>query len=286
MKKFSLILSLAAFCTANAVVQNAPSSFSVITYAINNFATSPYSGEPWQHNLSTPVKASNELVESFESNISDNYKNTKFSSRKHHDTEVTKSLFTSKESDNFNFVYVDTHGDVDIIAMHPYGQIVHNYEKPFGGKTYWAMFTACLTFKKREMDPFPWFNGIHSILGYSSSFHPYENETYKVKCGLFNLFKCSRTRHSYYVQRDFAENWIEDKQSIWDSYKNAVYRWMVQDRNYGIEPVIVFLFGSVDGKDFDSSNETFEKSYQKPLYRNSNLKLAYKWCTFGTPEYD
>lgn len=290
MKKLTFASLLFAFCFANAVVSTVPSSFSVVTYAINNFATSPYTGEPWQHNLSTPVKASNALVSSFQSSLSDKYgSSVAFSYKKNHDSQATKARFTGTESNNYNFVYVDTHGNVDLIAMQPYGELVRNTEKAFAGKTYWAMFTSCLVFKKREMHPAPWFNGIHSILGYSSSFGPYEDEKYtvKVKCGVFNLSTCTRTRtrSSYYVQEQFAENWIKDEQSIWESFKNAVNKWMVEGRNYGIEPVITYLRGTVDGKSFAGLDEKFASSIQKPIYNGNGLELVYTWHTFGTPSY-
>ncbi|OWV05938.1 MULTISPECIES: DUF6345 domain-containing protein [unclassified Fibrobacter] len=269
---------------ANAKDSNAPSSFSIITFAINHYGLNSR-GEPWRTNLDTPIENANTLVNSFKDNITKNYPSTSFKTPKQYtDAGVTKATFI-KETDNYNFVYYDGHGGVDRITMCPNNERVWNNDKAFGGNTYWVMFSACQVFKKDEMNPFPWFNGVHSILGYSSSVTDYGTEKYKVKCGLLNLFSCSRTRKSSYVQRDFATNWIKAKQTIWESYKNAVYKWLVQGRDYGVEPIMVHLFGTVDGKHFDGSKETFENSIQKPLYRNSNLKLYKTICTFGTPEY-
>ena len=269
---------------ANAKDSNAPSSFSIITFAINHYGLNS-EGVPWQTNLDTPIESANTLVNSLKDNITENYPSTVFKTPKQYsDAEVTKATFI-RETDNYNFVYYDGHGGVDRITMCPNNERVWNKDKSFGGKTYWVIFSACQVLKSDEMNPFPWFNGVHSILGYSSSVSDYGTEKYNVKCGLFNLFKCSRTRKSYYVHRDFATNWVEDKIGIWEAYRNAIYKWLVQGRDYGVEPIIVYLWGSVDGKNFDASKETFENSVQKPLYINSDLKLYKMLHTYGTPEY-
>lgn len=288
MKKIVLLLIFFAFCMANAVVNKGPSSFSIVSFAVQNFANNPSTGKPWADTLSSSIDESNTIVNTFVDQISSIYPNTYFPTPiKFHNAQVTKSVLTSNISDNYNFVYINTHGNVNFFIAQPFNEYIYNYNKKFGGNTYWAMIKACLVFKNGEANQDPWFNGVHSIIGYSSLSWGYQRYKHYYRCGFLNIGQCSYSRASYYVERDFVTNWIKEKQGIWESYKNAVYKWIYKERGLGVEPKIVYRYGYVDGKFFDPWEETFENSIQKPVFKNPGeyTGIGSRWSTMGTPCY-
>lgn len=280
MYKAIVILIFCVFYIANAKAVKVPSKFSIISFAINSYDRS------WQTNITYAKETSDAIVNSFKSNLKDNYPSVTFSSKQYLNEKVTKSRFTGNETENYNFVFYNGHGNVNLITMWPKGEYVYNRNKKFGGKTYWAMINSCLVFKNGEADQEPWFNGVHSILGYSS-LSKYYKKDYKRSCGFLYLKTCHTYTYSYYVERDFATNWIEGKQGIAMAYFNAVNKWIHKDGGFGVEPKIVYRYGYVDGKFFDPWEETFENSIQKPVFKNNEDYdgIGSRWVTLGTPEY-
>lgn len=278
MKKTVLLLFI-IFCFTDAI--SAPSSFSVVTFAISEYQDS------WQKNSSQSKETANALVNSFSSNVKEHYPKIKFDSKQYFDADVTKSLFTGSTPDKYNFVFYKGHGGPNSITMWPKYEYVYNTSKKFGGKTYWVLLRSCLVFKNGESDQDPWFNGVHSILGYSSKSWNYEKYKHYYRCGFLNIGQCSYSRASSYVERDFATNWIEDKLGIWESYKNAVFKWIYKEKGKGVQPKIVYRYGYVDGKFFDPWEEKFENSIQKPVFKNAGEYdgIGSRWNTMGTPEY-
>lgn len=270
-----------AFFMANAADTNVPSKFSIVTFAISNYENN------WQKELPLSKKTANTLVNSFKNNFKDKYPNVMFSSRQYENEQVTKLRFTGTETDDYNFVFYSGHGNVNRITMWPQGERVWQKngisEKAFGGKTYWTMLNSCLVFKNGELNQEPWFNGVHSILGYSSTSKWYKESH---RCGFLYLKTCHN--YSYYAERDFVTNWIKEKQGIWEAYKNAVYKWIYKKGGYGVEPKIVYRYGNVDGKFFDPWKETFENSIQKPVFKKKGeyIGIGSRWVKFGTPEYE
>lgn len=291
MHKLTFLLLILSFAIVNAKDSNYPSKFSVITYTVGNYGLNSM-GEPWRSNNSLRNDAADSLVSSFENNITTYYPGTRFGTpKKYKDAAVTRSRFTSNESNNYNFVYYSGHGNVNRITMYPDQERVYNTDKRFGGKTYWVMIKSCLVFRNGEADQDPWFNGVHSILGYSSLSYTHADQIQiKVRCGINGLAYCTRTqtRSTVFVERDFATNWIKEKQTILDAYINAVYKWSFEAFGFGIEPKIVYRYGYVDGKFFDPWEEKFESSIQKPVFRNAGeyTGIGSRWCTMGTPEYE
>lgn len=281
MKKHILIYTLFIFCIANALDVNVPPNFSIITFAINEYDIDPYLQRTWQSDVPYAIKTANTLVNSFKSNLKNNYANVSFASKEYKDAAVTKSRFIS-ETNNYNFVFYNGHGRENRITMWPYDERVLNTDKAFGGNTYWVMLNSCKVFKNGESSQNEWFAGVHSILGYSSLSWSYYRS---YRCGFLYLSTCYN--YSYFTERDFATNWIKGKQKIWDAYMNAVYKWIYKDGGYGVEPKIVYRYGYVDGKFFDPWEETFENSYQKPVFKNSGeyVGIGSRWCTMGTPSY-
>lgn len=134
----------------------------------------------------------------------------------------------------------------------------------------------------------PWFGGVHSILGYSSLSYTFSKYKKKYDCGPFGLGTCTYSVASYYVERDFATNWIKSKQNIFEAYYNAVYKWIFKEAGFGVQPKIVYRYGYVDGKFFDPWEEKFETSIQKPVFATpgSYTGIGSRWVTMGTPLYE
>lgn len=280
MKKVVFLLILFAFCEANAVDANVPSQFSIVTFAIGE-----YDGN-WQKKLPLAKETAKALVNSFKNNLKNKYSNVSFSSKQYIDNQVTRSRFKGSETNNYNFVFYNGHGSVDRITMWPKNERIWHKngisDKTFGEKTYWALINSCLVFKNGEANQDTWFNGVHSILGFSSK-SPWFSKSYR--CGVLNLKTCHR--YSYYTERDFASNWISGKQGIAMAFFNAVYKNLHKEGGFGVEPKIVYRYGYVDGKFFDPWEETFENSIQKPVFRKKGeyTGIGSRWYTFGTPEY-
>lgn len=280
MKKLVLLLILFAFCIANAVDANVPSKFSVVTFAISEYE------DNWQSKLPLAKETANALVNSFKNNLKSKYPNVSFSSKQYTDNQVTRTRFKGNETDNYNFVFYHGHGNVNRITMWPKNERIWHKndisDKTFGGKTYWALINSCLVLKNGEANQEYWFNGVHSILGFSSKSPWYKKSR---NCGFLYLSTCHT--YSYYAERDFATNWIKGKQGIWEAYKNAVKKWIYKEQGLGVEPKIVYRYGYVDGKFFDPWEETFENSIQKPVFKNGSGYdgIGSRWVTLGTPEY-
>ncbi len=281
MKKIALFI-LFAFYAANAADAKVPSKFSIVTFAISQYE------DDWQNQLPVAKDAANALVNSFKDNLQKKYSSkVTFSNKQYENNQVTRSRFKSSETDNYNFVFYTGHGNVNRITMFPVNERIRNTDKSFKGKTYWVMLNSCLVFKNGEANQEPWFNGVHSILGYSSLSWGYKKYKHYYRCGFLNIGQCSYSRASYYVERDFATNWIREKQGIWESYKNAVFKWIYKEGGIGVEPKIVYRYGYVDGKFFDPWEETFENSIQKPVFKNAGtyIGIGSRWSTMGTPCY-
>ena len=275
MKHFVLLV-LITFCLAHTKDAIVPPKFSLVTFAIKQYENN------WQKELPLALKTANALVNSFKSNLSSNYPNVTYLSKQYENSQVTKERFEGSETNDYNFVFYNGHGRVNAITMWKESTRVFNTSKSFGGKTYWVMLNSCLVFKNGESNQEPWFNGVHSILGYSSQ-SIWFSKSYR--CGVLNLKTCHR--YSYYTERDFASNWIKGKQGIWESFKNAVSKNILKEGGYGVEPKIVYRYGNVDGKFFDPWEETFENSIQKPVFKKTGeyTGIASIWVTMGTPKY-
>lgn len=274
---FSLILSIVVSAFG------APAKLSVVTFAISSYQYG------WQHDSN----ASKEMADTFVSSLKDNVNSVysgkvRFESAQYFDGAVTKDVFTGNTPDRYNFVFYKGHGNTDLITMWPMGEYVRNTDKKFGGNTYWVLIRSCLVLRNGMSNQDPWFGGVHSILGYSSLSTPFSKYKKKYGCGPFNLGTCTYSVASYYVERDFATNWIKGKQEIFEAYYTAVYKWVYKEHGKGVEPKIVYRMGYVDGKFFEPWKEKFETSIQKPVFVNpgSYTSIGSMWVTLGEPEYE
>ncbi len=268
-----LLLVTSAFCAMD--------KFKLVTFSIGSYE------DHWQRDWSTSKETADALMESFKSNLKSVYPKTAFEYAQYFDAAVTEEVFTGSVPDQYNFVFYKGHGSPNMITMWPKNQYVHSTEKKFGKKTYWALFNSCLVFNNEKSYQDDWFGGIHSILGFSSLSWSYPKYKKKYDCGPFGLGTCSYSVASYYVERDFATNWIKGKQGIFMAHANAVYKWIFQERGIGIEPKIVYRFGYVDGQFFDPWDEKFETAIQKPVFATpgSYTGIGSRWYTWGTPSY-
>ena len=99
MYKAIIILIFCVFYIANAKAVKVPSKFSIISFAINSYDRS------WQTNITYAKETSEAIVNSFKSNLKDNYPSVTFSSKQYLNEKVTKSRFTGNETENYNFVF-------------------------------------------------------------------------------------------------------------------------------------------------------------------------------------
>jgi len=253
-------------------------NFSVVTYSIDSYENR------WMTDLGVAGESASSLTGSFQNNLKSKYPNTRFEYASYFDAGVSKSTFAGTVPDNYNFVFYHGHGRPNYITMWSKDQYVT--AKKFTGNTYWALFNSCNVFERGFSNPEIWFNGIHSILGYGSGFSGYDKYRHYYKCGPLGLGACSYTRASSYAERDFVTNWVSNKQTIWDSFKNAVYKWIYDEGGIGIEPKIVYRYGYVDGEFFEPWNEKFENFIPKPVFVDGSfLGVGSRWSVLGKPAY-
>jgi hypothetical protein len=164
MKISIKLFILFSFCIANAIYAKEPSTFSLVTFSIGSYEND------WQEFTGYEKETSEALITSFRSNLNETYPNTvSFTAKEYLNSEVTKSRLIGNTPNQYNFVFFKGHGSPNEIVAWPRWQYVHNYEKKFGGNTYWVMIRSCQVFKNGQSNQDPWFGGVHSILGYSSN---------------------------------------------------------------------------------------------------------------------
>lgn len=286
MKKITLYIYILCNLVL-AQTQGLPSKFAVTGFAIDHYKN----GDEWY----LGAEGAEKLAETMRKNIKDQYPSISFEKKIYTDNAATKKKFISSETENYNFLYYHGHGKPNHISFYDGG--VWNTEKSLGKKkTYWAMFVSCNVFRNgldQWGDPWsnqdPWFDGIHSILGFASIVW---GGTLTRSCGLFNIKTCYQ--HSYDMEEEFAERWIKNKETIWEAFKNAVYNQLYDfgDKysrpwyTKGVVPKIVYRYGYINGKFFDPWEEKFEKAYQGPVFRSNYKGIGSRWIEFGEPAYE
>lgn len=281
-KMFLVFLML--WGTVFAQRQGVPSTFSVLTFAVDEYENG------WQHIFPGGVLGAEKLSETMKKNINKLYPSVDYSENHYKNDGVRKSVFISDATENYNFLYYHGHGAPNNITMWDYNGEVWNTEKKFGKRgTYWVMFVSCSVFQNGYSDQDPWFDGVHSILGFASIVW---GGAQVRSCGWFDLKTCYQ--YSYEMEEEFAERWIKDKETIWSAFKNAVYnqlydfgdkykrKWYTK----GIVPKIVYRYGDINGKPFEPWQEKFENVYQGPIFRTGYKGIASRWSVIGEPAYD
>ena len=165
------------------------------------------------------------------------------------------------------------------------------YGKVFGGETRWVILDACLTLnvnksgyldKPLSLDYIDFsrvntlrtvFTGVHAILGY------------------YSLAWQGRRGGDGYgtdaIPNEFAINFIERKETIWNAFSKACEEFVKNyGTRYGLKPAIAFLRGyDKNGVYHDTSTETFERTYNKPIYLEGSLELFIMYEEYGNPSY-
>ena len=165
------------------------------------------------------------------------------------------------------------------------------YGRVFGGETRWVILDACLTLnvnKSNELSkPLSLeyidffrvnalrtvFTGVHAILGYYSL--------------AWQGMRPGDGFSTDAIPRFFAENFIEKKETIWNAFSKACEKFVSNyGTRYGLKPAIAFLRGyDKNGVYHDTSTETFERTYNKPIYVNGSLELFIMYEEYGVPSY-
>ena len=287
-RSFFLMLFLCSCVFAQR--QGLPTVFSVGGFAVQKYESN------WQTEFYGGEDGVNALVSSMERHIKDKYPSVGFSPTKYINYWAKRNTFLDESTNNFNFLYYHGHGNANFITMWGKNEYVYNTQKKF--KNYWVMIVSCNVFrnglrsdgKTPYSDQDPWFNGVHSILGFASQVW---GGAVSRSCGFLNLSTCKQ--YSSDMEEEFAERWIKNKETIWSSFKNAVYNQLYDfgskyERNKpylkGVAPKIVYRYGKINGKSFDPSEEKFESAYQGPIFQNNYEGIASRWIVYGTPAYD
>jgi hypothetical protein len=283
-----LILFVCSFVCAQR--QGLPSLFSVGGFAVQKYEAN------WANEFPGGEDGLNVLVSSMERHIKDKYPSVDLSSTKYFNSAATRKNFLDAKTNNLNFLYYHGHGNANFITMWDKYQYVYNTQKKF--KNYWVMLVACNVFrnglrpdgKTPYSNQDPWFDGVHSILGFASIVW---GGTLSRSCGFLNLSTCRQ--HSWDMEEEFAERWIKNKETIWSAFKYAVYNQLYDfgdkyERNKpylkGIIPKIVYRYGKINGVSFEPYEEKFENAYQGPIFQNNYDGIASRWVTYGTPAYE
>ena len=261
-----------------------PKKFSVVAFGIESYE------DGWQDSSYGGVREADKFLESMEKYVTKMYPSIEFSKEGYKNEKVKKSVFLSDDTEKYNFLFYKGHGSPDQITMWDINQSVTNKEKSFGKRgTYWVMLSSCNVFRNGYSNQDPWFDGVHSILGFASFVW---GGKLTRDCGFLNLKTCHH--YSSDMEEEFAERWIKGKETIWSAYKNAVYNQLYDFGNKykrywfskGVVPKIVYRFGYIDGKFFDPWQEKFEEAYQGPIFRTNYKGIASIWNVMGEPAYD
>ena len=282
MKKFILFLFMLCELIF-AQKQGLPQKFSVVTFGIDKYENN------WQDDWYGGVRGAERLVSSMENNINKLYPSINFSKKFYNNENARHSEFISNNTEKYNFLYYHGHGGPNRICMWDKNKRVWNDDKKFGTTgTYWVMMVSCNVFRNDYSDQDPWFDGVHSILGFASIVWGGENTR---SCGFLNLKTCHH--YSSDMEEEFAERWIKGKETIWSAFKNAVYYQLYDfGSKYkrawyqkGVIPKIVYRYGYINGKFFDPWEEKFENAYQGPVFRTNYSGIGSRWNVMGEPVY-
>ena len=160
-KMFLVFLML--WGTVFAQRQGVPSTFSVLTFAVDEYE------RDWNEKGDGNIREAEKFSETMEKNINKLYPSVDFSKKSYINEMVSRSAFLSDDTENYNFLFYSGHAAPDGITMWNYHHWVSNRDKQFGKRgTYWVMLSACNVFRNGYSNQDPWFDGVHSILGFAS----------------------------------------------------------------------------------------------------------------------
>jgi len=317
MKIFSVLILLAIvdLYAASGPVWTTPSKVKVSSFVVEKYGT-----YRTNHNISVKKELpdldrsySHEeaFVGSLFSALDKKYPNKK----KYRDTQVSSTglaMNGNAIAKNYRdatlyhseFVFFSGHGDQQELLFYDYSVNLHDgcrknvctqddYGKVYGGETRWVILDACLTLNVNKSNRINLpltienidfsrvdrlrsvFSGVHAILGfYSDGWQGSDwiGGNYVVSDALYGFF---------------VENFIERGESIWNSFSMTGAEIVDVFNNIrGLQPAIAFLRGyDKNGIYHDTSMETFDRTYNKPIPIDGTLELFVMYETYGTPTY-
>lgn len=183
--------------------------------------------------------------------------------------------------------------NTDICPSSGYACANDEYGKVYGGDTRWVILDACLTLNVNKSNRLSKplsienidftkvdqlrsvFSGVHAILGFYS-------DGKQGTLHINNKYVDTRWLYQYFV-----ENFIEKKETVWNSFSKACAR-IVNDfeNTIGLQPAIAFLRGyDKNGVYHDTSTETFDRTYNKPIQIDGSIELFIMYEKYGIPTY-
>ena len=208
------------------------------------------------------------------------------------------------------FVFFSGHGSQQKICLYDYPICVSagcgrdicpndGGGKVYGGDTRWVILDACLTLNVNKDDRLEYplsadivdlskvdklreaFVGVHAILGfYSLSWEDF-------RLSYANGYSEVASEYLYWY---FTKYFIEDGETIWDSFNMAsadiVDDFSSYPRAKGLKPAIAFLRGyDKKGRYHDTSTERFDHTFEQPIKIEGSLELFVMYDEHGDPEY-
>ena len=221
-----------------------------------------------------------------------------------YETKAIAKNFRNAVLYHSEFVFFSGHGDQQELCFYDYSVNLQDrcwkdvcteddYGKVYGGETRWVILDACLALNVNKSNKINLpltvesvdfqkvnklrsvFSGVHAILGYYSDGWQYEASIHS---------KWVRTDRLF---RYFVENFIENGETVWNAFNMAGAQ-LVADFEYvrGLKPAIAFLRGyDKNGIYHDTSTETFDRTYNKPILIDGTLELFVMYAEYGTPTY-
>ena len=310
---FKIILFTCVFFIVSSFAAN-PTWTTPNKVGVSAFAVSDYSNYSPSANLHRTILHKNTFIDSLFAELTENYPGkTKYVAYNYEDTAATFSNYKGAFTYHSEFLFFSGHGDQQKIFLydHPItiskGCVgdtcyIYNYGKVYGGDTRWIIFDACLVLNvnKANMLHLPLsattvdlvkvdtlrtaFYGVHAMLGYYSL-------SWEDSIPSGGGFYGSENLYSF-----FSTNFIEDNETIWDSFNMAnaslynvfdfYYMVTYNVHEMGLKPAIAFLRGyDENGYYHDTSIERFNYTFNQPIQITGTLELYVMYDEYGTPEF-
>lgn len=288
---------------------NTPNKVGVSAYAVNNYVNYVLLDD-----LERAIYHKNTFIDSLFAELTEHYPGkTKYVAYNYEDTAATFSNYKGAFTYHSEILFFSGHGNQQKIYLydHPItiskGCVgdtcyIYNYGKVYGGDTRWVIFDACLVLNvnKYNMRHLPLsattvdfakvdtlrtaFYGVHAMLGFYAKSWEYDFWSGGIHHGTENLYSF------------FATNFIEDNETIWDSFNmanaslynefDAYYLATFSEHIYGIKPAIAFLRGyDENGYYHDTSIERFNYTFDQPIQITGTLELYIMYDEYGTPVF-
>ncbi len=289
----------------------APNKVGVSAFAVNDYSNHL---PDTLRTLHRTIFHKNTFIDSLFAELTENYPGkTKYVAYNYEDSSATFSNYKGAYTYHSEFLFFSGHGDQQEICLYDHSMTVskgcvgdtcyiYHYGKVYGGDTRWVIFDACLVLNvnKYNMRHLPLsattvdlakvdtlrtaFYGVHAMLGYYSisweSSIPSGGGVY----GSENLYSF------------FATNFIEDNETIWDSFNMAnaslynifdfYYMVTYNEHKKGLKPAIAFLRGyDENGYYHDTSIERFNYTFDQPIQITGTLELYIMYDEYGIPDF-